>query len=75
MATLKCSKAEIERGRRVGEFRGQEPDPYSVVDVRRWMAKVGEAVDDLVTIVKGGCHETGRIAWYSLLPGAVQGAG
>ncbi len=50
LARLKCSKAEIERGRRVGEFRGQEPDPSSGVDVRRWMAKVGEAVDDLVAI-------------------------
>ncbi len=51
LARLKCSKAEIERGRRVGEFRGQEPEPSSGVDVRRWMAKVGEAVDDLVAIV------------------------
>jgi len=50
LAWLKCSKAEIERGRRVGEFCGQEPDPSSGVDVRRWMAKVGEAVDDLVAI-------------------------
>ncbi|MCH8254019.1 MAG: CCA tRNA nucleotidyltransferase [Gemmatimonadetes bacterium] len=50
LARLKCSRAEIERGRRVGEFRGQEPDPSSGVDVRRWMAKVGEAVDDLVAI-------------------------
>ena len=50
MARLKCSKAEIERGRRVGEFRGQDPEPQSPVDVRRWMAKVGEAVDDLVAI-------------------------
>ncbi len=53
LARLKCSKAEIERGRRVGEFRGQEPDPSSGVDVRRWMAKVGEAVDDLVAIAVG----------------------
>ena len=50
LARLKCSRAEIERGRRIGEFRGQEPDPSSGVDVRRWMAKVGEAVDDLVAI-------------------------
>ena len=50
LARLKCSKAEIERGRRVGEFRGQEPDPSSAVEVRRWMSKVGEAVDDLVAI-------------------------
>ncbi len=50
LARLKCSKVEIERGRRVGQFRGQEPDPSSAVDVRRWMAKVGEAVDDLVAI-------------------------
>ena len=53
MARLKCSRAEIERGRRVGEFRGQEPDPSLGVDVRRWMAKVGEAVDDLVAIAVG----------------------
>ena len=50
MARLKCSKAEMERGRKIGEFGGQEPDPSSAVEVRRWMAKVGEAVDDLVAI-------------------------
>ncbi len=32
------------------ECRGQEPDLSSAVHVRRWMARLGPAVDDLVAI-------------------------
>ena len=48
---LRCSGAEIERGRRIGEFRGQEPQAADAVEVRRWMSRVGRAVDDLLKIV------------------------
>ena len=48
---LRCSSAEIERGRRFGEFRGQEPQARDVVEVRRWMSRVGTAADDLLKIV------------------------
>ena len=48
---LRCSSAEIERGRRIGESRGQEPQATDVVEVRRWMSRVGPAADDLLKIV------------------------
>ncbi len=56
LSRLKCSKAEIERGRAIGAHSGTEPDPASAVEVRRWMSKVGSAADDLVAIaeVEGG---------------------
>ncbi len=50
LSRLKCSNAEVERGRAIGEQRGAEPDPGSPVDVRRWMSKVGAAANDLVAI-------------------------
>ncbi len=50
LSRLKCSNAEVERGKAIGEHRGAEPDAASVVDVRRWMSKVGAAANDLVAI-------------------------
>jgi tRNA nucleotidyltransferase (CCA-adding enzyme) len=44
---LKCSRAEIERGARIGEWRGREPSGEDPVEVRRWLSQVGEAADDL----------------------------
>src|SRR5262249_39307084 len=52
LARLKCSNAEIERGRRIAEHRGTWPDPADGAAVRRWMSKVGVATDDLVRIAK-----------------------
>ena len=52
LSRLKCSKAEIERGRVIGAHRGTEPDAALAVEVRRWMSKVGAAADDLVAMVK-----------------------
>ena len=52
LTRLRCSRAEIERGRRIGRFRGGWPDPGSAVEVRRWMATVGHAVDDLVRLAR-----------------------
>lgn len=50
---LKCSNAEIERGRRIGEHRDEWPDPSSEVAVRRWMAVADRAVDDVIAIAQG----------------------
>lgn len=49
---LKCSRAEIERGGAIGRFRGRWPDVLSEVEVRRWMADVGVAADDLVWLAR-----------------------
>jgi tRNA nucleotidyltransferase/poly(A) polymerase len=50
LARLRCSNADIERGARVGEHRTRKVDPKSDVAVRRWLAEVGSAADDLVAI-------------------------
>jgi tRNA nucleotidyltransferase (CCA-adding enzyme) len=50
LSRLKCSNAELERGKAVGRFRNSFPDPESTVDVRRWMSRVGDALDDLLTL-------------------------
>ncbi len=50
LARIKCSNAEIERGKAIGEHRGTEPDAASAVEVRWWMSKVGAAANDLVAI-------------------------
>ncbi|GBD32929.1 CCA-adding enzyme [bacterium HR33] len=47
---LRCSNAAIDRGRRIGEHRGDWPDLASGASVRRWMSRVGSAVDDLLAI-------------------------
>ncbi len=52
LTRLKCSRAEIERGRRIGQFRDRWPDPDSAVEVRRWMSRVGATVDDLVCLAQ-----------------------
>jgi len=49
---LKCSNAEVERGRRIGQFCAQVPQPRNATVVRRWLARVGEAAGDLVTIAE-----------------------
>ena len=53
---LKCSRAQIERGRNIGVYRGREPDAGSAVEVRHWLATVGDAADDLVAVAmaRGG---------------------
>ncbi len=47
---LKCSNAEIERGRRIAHGRGAVPPAADEVAVRRWLAAVGPAADDLLAI-------------------------
>ena len=53
---LKCSRAEIERAKRLAAHRGRWPDPASPVTVRRWMADAGPAVDDLVALARATGH-------------------
>ncbi len=50
LVRLRCSNADVQRGVAIGRFRTSMPDPNSPVDVRRWMARVGEATDDLIGI-------------------------
>src|SRR5216117_2890251 len=50
LTRLKCSNKEIERGRAIGAWREQDPDPKNPVAVRRWLSQVGEYVDDLLTL-------------------------
>jgi tRNA nucleotidyltransferase (CCA-adding enzyme) len=52
LTRLKCSNAEIERGRRIAEHRKTWPEPVSEVAVRRWLARVGPAADDLLNIAE-----------------------
>ncbi len=50
--TLRCSRAEIERGRRIDRHRGQWPNVATPISVRRWMADARAAVDDLIGIAE-----------------------
>ncbi len=50
LRTLRCSRAEIERGRMIDRHRGQWPDVASPISVRQWMADAGTAVDDLMAV-------------------------
>ncbi|HWP36357.1 MAG TPA: CCA tRNA nucleotidyltransferase [Gemmatimonadales bacterium] len=50
LTRLKCSRAEIERGRRLQALRDEWPDPRSPAAVRRWMARAGASVNDLVAV-------------------------
>ena len=49
---LKCSRAEIERGARIGRCRGFEPGGEDPIQVRRWLAKIGAAEEDLIAILR-----------------------
>ena len=47
---LRCSNAEIERGRRIGAYRDAWPAVVTDVSVRHWLAEVGGAADDLLAM-------------------------
>ena len=49
---LRCSNEGVERARRIAEHRQAWPEPISEVAVRRWLAKVGQAADDLLNIAE-----------------------
>lgn len=50
LTRLKCSNRDIERGRAIGTWRERWPDPRHHVAVRRWLAQVGPAVEDLLVL-------------------------
>jgi tRNA nucleotidyltransferase (CCA-adding enzyme) len=54
LTRLKCSNKDIERGRAIGQWRDSYPDVKHPAAVRRWLAQVGEYVDDLLTLAPGG---------------------
>ena len=45
---LKCSNRDIERGRAIGTWRDNYPDPGSAVAVRKWLSQTGEYAEDLL---------------------------
>jgi tRNA nucleotidyltransferase (CCA-adding enzyme) len=49
---LRCSSAEIERGRRIAVFRADWPDVANPTSVRKWMSHVGDAVDDMILVAR-----------------------
>ena len=49
---LRCSNSEIERGARIGRFRDAWPEVVSDLSVRRWLAEVESAADDLLAIAE-----------------------
>jgi tRNA nucleotidyltransferase (CCA-adding enzyme) len=48
LTRLKCSNKDIERGRALGTWREQAPDPRHRPAVRRWLSQVGPFADDLL---------------------------
>jgi tRNA nucleotidyltransferase (CCA-adding enzyme) len=48
LTRLKSSNRDIERGRAIGKWRDNYPDPRDAVRVRKWLSEVGEHVDDLL---------------------------
>jgi tRNA nucleotidyltransferase (CCA-adding enzyme) len=52
LARLRCSNAEVERGRQIGELRDAWPAVITDLAVREWLATVGPAADDLVAIAR-----------------------
>ena len=59
LSRLRCSNAQIERGRRIGRYRDDLPDASSDLAVRKWMATLGKSVEDVVAIAaleQSGCN-------------------
>jgi len=52
LTRLKCSRAEVERGRVIANNRDNLPDPKDDVAVRMWMSRVGDGGDDLAAIFR-----------------------
>jgi tRNA nucleotidyltransferase (CCA-adding enzyme) len=66
LTRLKCSNKDIERGRAIGRWRDNYPDPKHLPAVRKWLAEVGEHADDLLVLL------TARTAPRSPLPKVVE---
>lgn len=47
---LRCSTADVERGRKIGALRDAWPEATSRAAVRRWMSQALDVVDDLLAI-------------------------
>ena len=54
LTRLKCANRDIERGRAIGQWRDSYPDPKHPAVMRHWLAQVGDAVDDLLTLAPDG---------------------
>ncbi|HVH69070.1 MAG TPA: CCA tRNA nucleotidyltransferase [Gemmatimonadales bacterium] len=54
LTRLKASNKDIERGRAIGQWRDQYPDPRHLPDVRRWLSQVSEHADDLLVLLSAG---------------------
>ena len=54
LTRLKCSNKDIERGRAIGRWRDNYPDPKHLPAVRKWLAEVGEHADDLLVLLTAG---------------------
>jgi tRNA nucleotidyltransferase (CCA-adding enzyme) len=50
LTRLKCSSKDIERGRAIGRWREQYPDPKDPARVRAWLSATGEYADDLLAL-------------------------
>jgi hypothetical protein len=48
LTRLKSANRDIERGRAIGKWRGNYPDPRDAARVRRWLSETGEYADDLL---------------------------
>jgi len=64
LTRLRCSNAEIERGRRIGMYRDAWPTVVTDLSVRQWMAEVDVAVDDLLAmaVAEGWGGELAEVA-------------
>jgi tRNA nucleotidyltransferase (CCA-adding enzyme) len=51
LTRLKCSTKDIERGRAIGQWRDNYPDPKHLPEVRRWLSQVGVYADDLLALL------------------------
>ncbi|MBI4500117.1 MAG: CCA tRNA nucleotidyltransferase [Gemmatimonadetes bacterium] len=70
---LRCSGAEIERGVRIQRFRERPVDSGHPTAVRRWLAEVNQAADDLVTVA--GADDPPRGAALAAAVGQVRSSG
>ena len=48
LTRLKSSTRDIERGRAIGKWRGNYPDPRDAARIRKWLSETGEYADDLL---------------------------
>lgn len=54
LTRLKSSNRDIERGRAIGKWRDQYPEPRDAARVRKWLSETGEYADDLLVMASEG---------------------